>query len=44
MLIDGVGAEGSGYGLEVYTQLKTCHIDWDDKPDLPYLLSLQLRG
>jgi len=33
----GVGAEGSRYGLECYTQLKTCYIDWNDKPNLPYL-------
>jgi lactaldehyde dehydrogenase/glycolaldehyde dehydrogenase len=33
----GVGAEGSRYGLELYTQLKTCYIDWSDKPRLPYL-------
>ena len=33
----GVGAEGSRYGLEHYTQLKTCYIDWNEKPNLPYL-------
>jgi D-glyceraldehyde dehydrogenase (NADP+) len=33
----GVGAEGSKYGLACYTQLKTCYIDWDEKPNLPYL-------
>ena len=33
----GVGAEGSKYGLEHYTQLKTCYIDWNEKPSLPYL-------
>lgn len=33
----GLGAEGSRYGLECYTQLKTCYIDWDDHPTLPYL-------
>jgi lactaldehyde dehydrogenase / glycolaldehyde dehydrogenase len=33
----GLGAEGSRHGLELYTQLKTCYIDWSDKPDLPYL-------
>lgn len=33
----GVGAEGSKYGLACYTQLKTCYIDWNDKPDLSYL-------
>jgi D-glyceraldehyde dehydrogenase (NADP+) len=33
----GIGAEGSKYGLECYTQLKTCYVGWDDKPDLPYL-------
>ena len=35
--MSGVGAEGSRYGLELYTQLKTCYIDWSDKPGLPYL-------
>lgn len=33
----GVGAEGSKYGLECYTQLKTCYVDWSDRPSLPYL-------
>jgi len=33
----GLGAEGSKYGLECYTQLKTCYVDWNDKPGLPYL-------
>ncbi len=33
----GVGAEGSRYGLECYTQLKTCYVDWNEKPSLPYL-------
>jgi acyl-CoA reductase-like NAD-dependent aldehyde dehydrogenase len=33
----GLGAEGSKYGLEQYTQLKTCYVDWNDKPNLPYL-------
>ena len=33
----GLGAEGSRYGLECYTQLKTCYMDWNDKPSLPYL-------
>ena len=33
----GVGAEGSRYGLECYTQLKTCYLDWNEKPNLPYL-------
>lgn len=33
----GVGAEGSRYGLELYTQLKTCYVDWSDQPGLPYL-------
>jgi lactaldehyde dehydrogenase / glycolaldehyde dehydrogenase len=33
----GLGAEGSRYGLECYTQLKTCYVDWNDKPGLPYL-------
>jgi acyl-CoA reductase-like NAD-dependent aldehyde dehydrogenase len=35
--MSGVGAEGSRHGLELYTQLKTCYIDWSDKPNLPYL-------
>lgn len=33
----GIGAEGSKYGLERYTQLKTCYVDWNEKKDLPYL-------
>lgn len=33
----GIGAEGSKYGLECYTQLKTCYLDWNERPDLPYL-------
>ncbi|MGI0091704.1 MAG: aldehyde dehydrogenase [Nitrososphaerales archaeon] len=33
----GIGAEGSKYGMECYTQLKTCYIDWNEKPDIPYL-------
>jgi acyl-CoA reductase-like NAD-dependent aldehyde dehydrogenase len=33
----GVGAEGSSHALECYTQLKTCYVDWDDHPSLPYL-------
>lgn len=33
----GLGAEGSRYGLECYTQLKTCYVDWNDRPGLPYL-------
>lgn len=33
----GVGAEGSKYGLACYTQLKTCYVDWAEKPSLPYL-------
>jgi len=33
----GLGAEGSRYGLEGYTQLKTCYVDWNDKPSLSYL-------
>ena len=33
----GLGAEGSRYGLECYTQLKTNYLDWNDKPDTPYL-------
>jgi acyl-CoA reductase-like NAD-dependent aldehyde dehydrogenase len=35
--MSGMGAEGSKYGLELYTQLKTCYIDWNEEPDLPYL-------
>ncbi|MDG6964561.1 MAG: aldehyde dehydrogenase [Nitrososphaerota archaeon] len=35
--MSGLGAEGSRYGLELYTQLKTCYIDWSDRPGLPYL-------
>lgn len=35
--MSGIGSEGSKYGLECYTQLKTCYIDWNDKPNLPYL-------
>ena len=35
--MSGVGAEGSKYGLELYTQLKTCYLDWSDRPNLPYL-------
>jgi acyl-CoA reductase-like NAD-dependent aldehyde dehydrogenase len=33
----GLGAEGSKYGLECYTQLKTCYVDWNERPNLPYL-------
>jgi acyl-CoA reductase-like NAD-dependent aldehyde dehydrogenase len=33
----GIGAEGSKYGLACYTQLKTCYVDWDERPNLPYL-------
>ncbi len=33
----GVGAEGSRYGLECYTQLKTCYVYWNDRPEIPYL-------
>lgn len=33
----GIGAEGSKYCVEDYTQLKTCYIDWDDNPNIPYL-------
>lgn len=35
--MSGLGAEGSRHGLELYTQLKTCYIDWNDSPSLPYL-------
>jgi acyl-CoA reductase-like NAD-dependent aldehyde dehydrogenase len=33
----GIGAEGSRHALDCYTQLKTCYVDWNDHPDLPYL-------
>lgn len=33
----GLGAEGSKYGMECYTQLKTCYVDWNEKPAIPYL-------
>jgi lactaldehyde dehydrogenase / glycolaldehyde dehydrogenase len=33
----GIGAEGSKYALECYTQLKTVYIDWNENPSLPYL-------
>ncbi len=39
----GLGAEGSRYGLEQYTQLKTCYVDWNDKPNLPYLFPYSPR-
>jgi lactaldehyde dehydrogenase / glycolaldehyde dehydrogenase len=39
----GVGAEGSRYGLECYTQLKTCYVDWNEKPGLPYLFPYRDR-
>ncbi len=35
--MSGLGAEGSRHGLELYTQMKTCYVDWSDKPALPYL-------
>ncbi|MDG6900669.1 MAG: aldehyde dehydrogenase [Nitrososphaerota archaeon] len=35
--LSGLGAEGSRYGLELYTQLKTCYVDWSERPSLPYL-------
>ena len=35
--MSGLGAEGSRHGLELYTQLKTCYVDWNDKPALSYL-------
>jgi len=35
--MSGLGAEGSRYGLEHYTQLKTNYVYWDDKPNIPYL-------
>ncbi len=35
--LSGLGAEGSRHGLELYTQLKTCYVDWSDKPALSYL-------
>jgi acyl-CoA reductase-like NAD-dependent aldehyde dehydrogenase len=33
----GIGAEGSKYGLECYTQLKTCYVEWAEAPEIPYL-------
>jgi len=33
----GMGAEGSKYGLENYTQLKTTYVEWDDRPNISYL-------
>jgi acyl-CoA reductase-like NAD-dependent aldehyde dehydrogenase len=33
----GIGAEGSKYGLECYTQLKTCYVDWAESPNISYL-------
>jgi acyl-CoA reductase-like NAD-dependent aldehyde dehydrogenase len=33
----GIGAEGSKYALECYTQLKTNYIDWNERPNLPYM-------
>jgi acyl-CoA reductase-like NAD-dependent aldehyde dehydrogenase len=39
----GLGAEGSRYGLECYTQLKTCYVDWNEKPNLPYLFPYRGR-
>ena len=33
----GLGAEGSRYGLECYTQLKTCYVDWNENPKTSYL-------
>lgn len=35
--LTGIGAEGSKYGMECYTQLKTCYVDWDENPNIPYL-------
>ena len=35
--MSGMGAEGSKHGLALYTQLKTCYVDWSDKPSLSYL-------
>ncbi|HUI85531.1 MAG TPA: aldehyde dehydrogenase [Nitrososphaerales archaeon] len=40
----GVGAEGSRYGLECYTQLKTCYVDWSDRPLIPYLFPYRDKG
>jgi lactaldehyde dehydrogenase / glycolaldehyde dehydrogenase len=40
----GVGAEGSRYGLECYTQLKTCYVGWADRPDIPYLFPYRDAG
>ena len=39
----GLGAEGSRYGLECYTQLKTCYLDWNDRPNLSYLFPYRRR-
>jgi lactaldehyde dehydrogenase / glycolaldehyde dehydrogenase len=33
----GIGAEGSRYGIECYTQLKTCYVNWADHPEIEYL-------
>ncbi len=35
--MSGLGAEGSRHGLELYTQLKTCYVDWSDNHTLSYL-------
>lgn len=40
----GIGAEGSKYGLECYTQLKTNYIDWNENPSLPYLFPYKGKG
>ncbi|MGD0477675.1 MAG: aldehyde dehydrogenase family protein [Nitrososphaerales archaeon] len=40
----GIGAEGSKYGVELYTQLKTCYVDWNDEPDLDYLFPYRKRS
>jgi acyl-CoA reductase-like NAD-dependent aldehyde dehydrogenase len=33
----GIGAEGSKYGLEGYTQLKTNYVNWNERLNLEYL-------
>ena len=40
----GMGAEGSKYGVENYTQLKTSYIDWDDRPKISYLFPYGHKG
>jgi D-glyceraldehyde dehydrogenase (NADP+) len=40
----GVGVEGSKYGVEHYTQLKTSYIGWDDRPQISYLFPYGRKG